>query len=446
MTPLSDTAPIDIVRTRRVGARLLGAPDERSWPTTSAGQTTRAALSPLRFPRSSLRGDGHFTVFRSDQNGLGARHLGIGMSISGGVIAVFLVARLVVEWGQTPTPTPTLSIVAWLVLAATAVGVNLAVHEFSSRMPTWLFLLALGLCAIVVALDLAGSWGFPGTATFPTAAPAVGAFLLTIVTLRESRDITLAALALGVIMGAATLFEARSDVLALGPDILGVALAVVPPVVGASIVQAFRRMVQRELDLVLVQSTVSQPRFAVGMLASEQLARLDLDAETLLDDVAQGRTALPLAASTATTAASLATQLRVHLIEGRTETWLHHAITESEFLGPVVALSDPAGLAGLLSPTQRDGLLLTIWLLLGDTQRSGASVSLRLGPIVPTQRVGLHHRVRFPIELTTTGVSRRRVDPETWQAIRAVGPHVDSNRAGSLRVDIECSVDNPADA
>ena len=444
MSPLSDTAPIDTVRTRGVGARLLGGPDERRWPTSSAGQTTRAALSPLRFPRSSLRGDGHFTVFRSDQNGLGARHLGIGMSISAAVIAVFLAVRLVVEWGQAPTPT--LSIVAWLLLAAIAVGVNLAVHELSSRMPMWLFLLALGLCAIVVALDLAGSMGIPGTAAFPTAAPAVGAFLLTIATLRESRDITLAALALGVIMGAATLLEARSDVLTLGPDILGVTLAVVPPVVGASIVQAFRRMVQRELDLVLVQSTVSQPRFAVGMLASEQLARLDLDAETLLDDVAQGRTALPLAASTATTAASLATQLRVHLIEGRTETWLHHAITESEFLGPVVALSDPAGLAGLLSPTQREGLLLTIWLLIGDTQRSGASVSLRFGPIAPTRGVGLQHQVRFPIQLTTTGVSRRRVDPETWQAICAVGPHMDSNWAGSLRVDIECSVDNPADA
>lgn len=444
MSTLSDTAPIDIVRTRGVGARLLGAPDERSWPTTSAGQTTRAALSPLRYPRSSLRGDGHFKVFRSDQNGLGARHLGIGMSISGAVIAVFLVARLWVEWGQTPTPT--LSVVAWLVLAATAVGVNLAVRELSSRMPLWLFLLALGLCAIVVALDLAGSWGIPGTADVPTAAPAVGAFLLSIVTLRESCDITLAALALGVLIGAMTLFEARSDLLTFGPDILGVALAVVPPVVGASIVQAFRRMVQRELDLVLVQSTVSQPRFAVGMLASEQLARLDLDAETLLDDVAQGRTGLPLAASTAATAASLATQLRVHLIEGRTETWLHHAITESKFLGPVVALSDPAGLAGLLSPPQRDGLLLTIWLLIGDTQRSGVSVSLRLGPIAPTHGVGLQHQVRFPIELTTTGVSRRRVDPETWQAIRAIGPHVDSNRDGSLRVDIECGVDNPADA
>ena len=31
-----------------------------------------------------------------------------------------------------------------------------------------------------------------------------------------------------------------------------------------------------ELDLVLVQSTISQPQFAVGMFASEKLARIDL--------------------------------------------------------------------------------------------------------------------------------------------------------------------------
>jgi len=442
MNQIGDTAPITLPRARGVGSRLLGVPDERSWPAASAGQTTRAALSPLRFPRTASRG--RVTVFRSDQNGLGARHLGIGMSISGAFIGLFLLARLIIEWD--PRNAPVLSVVSWVILLVTAIVVNLVAHKLSARLPLWLFLVALAACAVAVALDLAGVWGIAGAAPLPTAAPAVGAFLLTIVTLRESSDITIAALALGVVMAAATLFAFRSDPLMVGPDILAIALAIAPPLVGASIVQAFRRMVQRELDLVLVQSTVSQPRFAVGMLASERLARLDLDAETLLDDVAQGRTALPLATATATTAASLATQLRVHLIEGRTETWLHHAITESEFLGPVVALSDPAGLAGLLSPPQRDGLLLSIWLLIGDAQRSGASVSLRLGPIAPTHGPGPHRKVRFPIELTTTGVSRRRVDPETWQAIRAVGPHVDSNRSGSLRVDIECSVDNPADA
>ena len=444
MSQIGDTAPIAIPRARGVGSRLLGGPDERSWPPASANQSTRAALSPLRFPRRHQRGDGRFTVVRSDQNGLGARHLGIGMSISGAFITLFLLIRLIIQ--SDPTAMPILSLLAWGILLATAFAVHVAVRKLMSGMPLGLFLAALGACLIAVALDLAGSWGFAGAAPFPTAAPAVGAFLLTIVTLRKTSDITAATVTLGLIMSVAALFESRSDLTTLGPDILSISLAMAPPLVGASIVQAFRRMVQRELDLVLVQSTVSQPRFAVGMLASEQLARLDLDAETLLDDVAQGRTALPLAASTATTAASLATQLRVHLIEGRTETWLHHAITESEFLGPVVELSDPTGLAGLLSPQQRDGLLLTIWLLIGDNQRSGASVSLRLGPLAPTHGVGLHNKVRFPIELTTTGVSRRRVDPETWQAIRAVGPHVDSNRAGSLRVDIECSVDNPADA
>jgi hypothetical protein len=205
-------------------------------------------------------------------------------------------------------------------------------------------------------------------------------------------------------------------------------------------------MAQRELDLVLVQSTVSQPRFAVGMLASEELARIDLDAETLLDDVAQGRSILPLGAEKSTTAATLATQLRLHLIRGRRETWLHHAITESEFLGPSVNLHDPAGLAGLLDPAQRDALLRTIWLLISDRSRAEAAVSLSLGPIRATHGVRARQKLRFPIELTTTGVPRRRVDPETWQAIRVVGPHIDSSQNGSLRVEIECSIDNPADA
>ena len=313
-------------------------------------------------------------------------------------------------------------------------------------MPTWLFSAVLAGSGLVVALDLAGCWGLAEQGIYPTAAPAVGALLMSLVTLREAHHVLLAAGGLGAALTVAVIAEDRGDnSLTLAPAFLTIALAVIPPLVGVAVARAFRRMVTRELDLVLVQSTVSQPRFAVGMLASEQLARLDLDAETLLDDVAQGRTPLPLAAQTANTAASLATQLRLHLIEGRTETWLHHAVTESEFLGPAVTLFDPTGLAGLLSPTQRDALLLTIWLLVGDTA-GATSIKLALGPIAPLHGVTTYQKVRFPIEITTTGVRRRRVDPETWQAIRMLGPHVDSNRAGSLRVDIECSVDNPADA
>lgn len=380
----------------------------------------------------------------ADQNGLGGRHLGLGLTLSAACIVLFLLGRFIWEWSEQPVPLP--SIAAWLLLLTLGVLTHTTARRLATAMPTWFFAALLVGCALVVALDLVGCRGLADQGIYPTAAPAVGGLLISLVTLRESRQVLLATAGLGAALTVAVITEDRAgNPLTLAPGILTIALAVIPPVVGLGVARAFRRMVTRELDLVLVQSTVSQPRFAVGMLASEQLARLDLDAETLLDDVAQARTPLPLAAQTANTAASLATQLRLHLIEGRTETWLHHAVTESEFLGPAVTLFDPTGLAGLLSPTQRDALLLTIWLLVGDTV-GATSVKLTLGPIAPLHGVTTYQKVRFPIELTTTGVRRRRVDPETWQAIRMVGPHVDSNREGSLRVDIECSVDNPADA
>jgi len=263
---------------------------------------------------------------------------------------------------------------------------------------------------------------------------------------RRGREIVAATLVLGAVIAAGSLTAARDNPQVLVPAILTISLCVFPPLLGVSIVRGFRRMVQRELDLVLVQSTISQPSSAVGMLASEELARIDLDAETLLDDVATGRTALPLSPAKSAAAATLATQLRLHLIEGRRETWLHHALTESEFLGPAVNLDDPAGLAGELSPTQRDALLLAIWLLISDTDGAEPTVSLVFGPLGRTGGHSIGEMLRFPIKMIIEGVPRRRVDPETWQAIRVVGPHIDSVRSGQLHVDIECSIDNPADA
>jgi hypothetical protein len=381
---------------------------------------------------------------RANQNGLGGRHLGIGMMFVGGVITVFLLWRFAMQWSSYPLPV--LGLVAWAILVAAATGAVLATQRRPSRPPRWLFFAALIAGAVVAALDLIGCWGQADYGVHPTAAPAVGALLTGFVTLRETRDILVASGSLAGAMLVVAVLADRSDPLTLAPDLLAISLAFIPPLIGVAIVRAFRRMVQLELDLVLVQSTVSQPRDAVGMLASEQLAKLDLDAERLLDGVAEGRLALPLDPETSTTAASLATQLRLHLIEGRTETWLHHAITESEFLAPAVDLTDPSGLAGLLSPAQRDALLLAIWLLIGDATRTSATVRLTFGPISPTHGFSRDRSVRFPIEMTTTGVPRRRVDPETWEAIRIVGPHVDAIRDGSVRVDIECRVDNPAGA
>ncbi|SDK49304.1 hypothetical protein SAMN05216282_1078 [Cryobacterium psychrotolerans] len=427
------------------GAVAPGAVSRAAVTPGAAGQAPASPGATRPDARRSLRRTGRIVkAARADPNGLGGRHLGVGLVFSGGSIAVFLFWRFVVQLPGTPSPLPSLA--AWLILLIATVFTVAVVQRSSTRMPPWLFTFALITGAVVVILDLAGSAGRSYADVYPTAAPAVGALLTGLVTLREPRDVLAATGVLGVLTAGAALLEDRASLLTLAPEILSIALGIVPPVLGVIIVRSFRRMVELELDLVLVQSTVSQPRYAVGMLASEELARLDLDAETLLDDVAQGRTPLPLAPETSSTAASLATQLRLHLINGRTETWLHHAVTESEFLGPSVTVQDPSGLAGLLAPSQRDALLLTIWLLISDTARTASTVSLTLGPISPTHGTVSRKKVRFPIELMTTGVPRRRVDPETWQAIRIVGPHVDTIRDGSLRVDIECSVDNPADA
>ena len=48
------------------------------------------------------------------------------------------------------------------------------------------------------------------------------------------------------------------------------------------------------------RSRVAAPRLAIGMMASEQLARLDLEAERLLTAVADGTTPLPLQEATTT--------------------------------------------------------------------------------------------------------------------------------------------------
>jgi len=416
-----------------------GRRDQARKPQPPRGRhsTPSTSLAPgIRWPGRTAK------TTRANQNALGARHLGIGLTFSGGVIAVFLLWRFAVQWpGYTY---PLLTLTAWCVLAA-VVTVALVTTQQSAKMPRWLFTVAFGAGVVAALLDLVGSLGLAGDGVYPTAAPAAGALLTGFVTSRPNRQILAATGLLGVAMVVAIAVAHREDPLTLGNDILTLMLGVVPPVLAVFIVRAFRRMVQLELDLVLVQGTVTQPRYTVGMLASEQLAELDLEAERLLDDVAEGHAPLPLAPEKANTAAALATQLRLHLIEGRKETWLHHAINESEFLAPSVDLEDPDGLAGLLSPAQRDALLLTLWLIIGDATRNPPTVSLTLGPIPPTSHRE-HSKLVFPIRLSTTGVPRRRVDPETWQAIRVVGPYVDSGRGGSVSADITCSVDNPADA
>jgi hypothetical protein len=401
-----------------------------------------------RHPEQTLpRPTSAVTNATSERDALGRARLDLGFNVTALALIAFQLAVMTLNLSSyTALP---LSCAAWALLIATLV-VALIVHpRMPGELPDWLFYGALVLWTLVVALDIAGTWSAGDDGAPLTAAVAVGSALLLCAPVRPPRDIVIPAVVLGFALASDFALRGQHDVSALGPAFVTIALSVAPPLLGVQIVRSLRTLVQLELDLVQVQSTVSAPPYAVGMMASEELARLDLAAERLLDGVATGRTPLPLDDATASTAASIATELRLHLIQGRRETWLYHAITESALLGPSVTLNDPEGLAGLLTRDQRDGLLTAVWLLISDPVRQGAvqTRTLQLDLVRPSAPDTLDPPAgaRMPIVISATGVPRNGVDPAAWQAIRKVGRHVESFSGSTLRIEIDSLGHNPAD-
>lgn len=376
---------------------------------------------------------------------LGTSYLGIGAGVLSAIQGLYGLSLFAAHFPQYPNPLPV--IVAWLLYIASFVAAIVTMSVLGDRLPHWLFATYLVALGGAVALDFVGIWPMHNIGSFATASVSAGFGLMVVVTLRGGREVLAAAAALGLAFVAAILLDTHLTTGNLPVQIQTVSLAVLPGVLGVFVVRGFRRMVQLELDRVLVQSTVSAPRYAVGMLASEELARLDLAAEDLLESVATGRTALPLDPKTASIGASLATELRLHLIEGRRETWLYHAVSESEMLGKAVTLTDRGSLAGLLDPQQRDGLLSAVWLLMSDSTKTVTSrtVQLTLGPMAASELRLPGNQISVPIVITSTEVPRNRVDPAIWASIARVGGYSDSTQNSSLRVDIDCLVDNPAD-
>ena len=381
------------------------------------------------------------------RSSLGTGFIGIGAAIVCGLRAIYGLAWFA---GQAVSGDVYRELwpaaAAWGVLIAVLVA-TFVVSRVLGHLPNWMFAVFLVGLAVAVALDLYAIWPLHDIGRHATAAVTAGMGLIVVITLRRTRDILISVIVLGAALLAAMIINTPFDPDYFAPQVTTLAFAVLPAVIGIVVIGGFRRLVQVELDRVLVQSTVSAPRFAVGMMASEELARLDLAAEELLDTVAQGKVKLPLDPKTASVAASLATELRLHLIEGRRETWLYHAITESDHLGKAVTLNDKSSLAGLLDPQQRDGLLSTAWLLVSDAKKNvSRSVQITVGPATDSLETREGRKITVPIVIETTGVARNRVDPATWEAIRKVGQYSDSTQNSSLRVDIACLVDNPADA
>lgn len=407
-----------------------------------------ATVDPAR--RAADSAARRFTRGPATQRALiGAGALGLGAMLFVAVRSIYGITEFIVTWGTHPQALT--SLVAWVLLIAVLISVFVTTRLTGDRLPDGLFtifLLGLGLSA---GLDLVAVWDRHDAADAATATWAAASALLAGVTLRRTQEVVVAtAIGGSALLAAALLNRPAGEV---SPEwataqLSAVILSLLPVVIGMAIAEDFTRMVQFELDRALVSSTVQTPRFAIGMLASEELARLDLAAENLFESVADGTTALPLDARTSSTAASLATELRLHLIEGRRETWLYHAISESSMLGRTVTLSDRSSLAGLLDTSQRDGLLATVWLLLTDqgATRGDRRIEIEISPVNPDATGVPGRKVCVPIRLRVTGIQRNRVDPAIWDAIERVGRYADTHRASVLQVDIECHVDNPAEA
>ena len=372
---------------------------------------------------------------------LGAGYLGLGAAILTAIEAVAGIAFFLVRWNEYSDPW--LPAVAWGLYVVAAVGVGLSVLTYGERLTGPAFALICVVLACVVTLDFIGIWPEHDIAHTATASMAAGFALLPIATLRPAREVAVAIGALGIafIVMAVASTPITHDTM---PGIVSLlSLVVVPPALALYVVQRFRQLVQRELDRVLVQSNVQAPQFAVGMLASDELARLDLAAEKLLDAVANGTDPLPLSDASSSVAASLATELRLHLIEGRRETWLYHAITESDHLGRSVSVADPTALAGHLSPTQRDGLLQAIWQMVGDgrTAQPGMPVvSVTLGPIGSDGHPVSDDTMDVPVVIESRGVPRRSLGPTAWSALQRIGPYTETVRDGALHIVAHCVV------
>jgi hypothetical protein len=370
----------------------------------------------------------------------GGRRLATGITIAAALVILAHLANTVALLpyylpGRGPWP-------AWIALAGVvAIGVIARLVSRSLPLPDWLYVLLLVGLAVPLWLDVSATAGRLHFGVTPTAAAAAGAVLMPVAAVRGPKIPLIVAATIGLVLAVEAVLQFPSASWYMAAGIAVAASAVFPVLLVVLTISGFRRLVGLELDLSLVQSTVGTPRTAVGMRASEELAQLDFDAETLLDDVGSGRIAIPLPPDAAERAGTLAARLRVRLIEGRTDTWLRHAVMESAYLNNRVTVDDPTGCAGLLSQGQRDGLLLALWLLVAARQKSTAqpmTVHVRCRETGDVPEAGL---ASFDMSVDVAGIQRRRVDPATWDAIGSVGVHEVVPGAEGFRIDIVCRVD-----
>ncbi|SEC03106.1 hypothetical protein SAMN04489806_2413 [Paramicrobacterium humi] len=379
----------------------------------------------------------------TSQAALGTARFGIGPGLAGALIAVHSFARFLLRINDYPLAP--INSIAWVLFALVLVYAVPTIRARGYHVSTLKYWSVIASLFVVVIIDVAAVWGHSAQGVYPTAAVAVGGVLVAVVSVRAARDVLICSGVLAIALAAATLSSDRDRSAAIGADIVTIALATVTPIIAALTIGTYRRLSQLALDRVMIQGTVTAPVYGPGLLASERLASLDHEVEQLFEDVASGREPLPLNQDKARRAAELATELRSHLIAGRQNTWLYHAVTESDTLNDVVTIEDPHSSAALLRTDQRDGLLSALWFLVQGADAGAHQTSVKFGDPYTVRRVSGPQR-RVLVEIHVDGIVRHRIEPLAWTALRNVGAVVDTQTPTGTRLAVQCVVDVPHDA
>lgn len=378
----------------------------------------------------------------TSQAALGTARFGIGPGLAGAVIVVHSFIRFLARLSLYPAPL--VNVAAW---ALFAIVLCLAIAMVRSRgflASTRLFWTVMTGLFAAAAIDVVSVWGHTAEGVYPAAAIAVGGVLVAVVSVRPSRDVLICTALLAAALIATVAGSPRERGVAVGVEIVMVAIATITPAIASITIATYRRLSRKALDRVMIQSTVTAPVFGPGLLASERLASLDHEVERLFEGVATGTEPLPLAEDKARRAAELATELRSHLIAGRQNTWLFHAVTESDVLNGVVSIDDPHASAALLRTDQRDGLLSALWFLVQGFDDGSHRTAINVGDPYTVRRVSGPQR-RILVEIHVEGVARTRIEPSAWAALTNVGSVIDTQTPTGTRLAVQCVVESSRD-
>jgi hypothetical protein len=233
------------------------------------------------------------------------------------VVAVYaLVGVLPSLTSGNDNPALWLSLAAWGLWGVAFVSLMLLRVTGTGHLSPGGFIAVCASLATVVGLDLWAVAGRGDGGRDATAALSAAALFLVIATLRPARDVVVATMVLGGAVGGTVLATTALTAQNIPPVLVTIVLMIAPGLIGVWLVSGTSRIRRQECDRMAAISSSA----GAGLASNTILARLDRDAETLLDAVAHGITPLPLSSTVAAEASLLATELRHHLLAAHSDT------------------------------------------------------------------------------------------------------------------------------